>query len=120
MNDNDLGRIERELSVTLPPEYRALQLSYPNDLDSDIREHEIFDDAERVIAETKLARSNDFMTSSWQAAYVVIGDSGCGDWYFLDTTQSPAPVRCWNHEIDEIEDEATDIQKWYIAIESDA
>lgn len=48
---------------------------------------------------------------SWSDSVVVIGDSGCGDYYSLDLDEVPAVVKSWDHETGEIEEVAASIEK---------
>ena len=119
MTDDDLDRIEARLAVQLPPEYRRFAADYPPDLDADTRNHDIFDSADRVIAETEFLRVGSVPEMPWQSSFVVIGDSGCGDWYFLDLDEAPAPVKEWNHETASFDHVAASINDWCSRVLSD-
>jgi hypothetical protein len=113
MTPREVDGIEAALSMSLPPDYRRFLLAYPADISPDITRHEIYSSALSVIGVTQEARSEMLSETSWPQHMVVIGDSGCGDYYCLDLSQEPAPVVCWNHEIGDFEYTASSIEAWY-------
>ena len=116
MTNDELDQIEARLAISLPPEYRQFAANYPADLDADIRAHDIYDRAETVISATERLRLRPIPEMPWSDSYVVIGDSGCGDWYFLDLDESPAPLKWWNHETAAIEQVAFSIREWHAKV----
>jgi hypothetical protein len=114
MTRDDLDLIEARLGVRLPSEYRQLAVSFTTSLKEDVRDHEIFDDAKRIIAATeKLRLVGPTPEFYWDRYHIVIGDSGCGDSYILDLNEGPAPVKIWNHETSSIHWGAASIDEWY-------
>lgn len=113
MTSDDVDRIEARLGVSLPPEYREFVIDYPADLGVCASDHEIWNQADAVIEATDRLRLGENPDVTWPYNMVVIGDSGCGDYYCLDISQFPSPVVCWNHEISEFECVASSIQHWY-------
>jgi len=97
-----LADVALELGLAIPPEYSELTLNYPT-LPAgfeDTPQHEIYSDPERVLAANRAVRERPPASGAeWPGAYLVIGDSGCGDYYCLDTSRAPASVLCWNHEL---------------------
>lgn len=97
MSEEDLDAIEAALGLVLPTEYRRALRELPGDLDPDVRAHELYDAPRRVVEET-LARRDGAAEGAWKHDYVVIGDSGCGDLYYLDVSELPAAIYCLSQE----------------------
>ena len=112
MNTQQLERICSTFGINLPASYRDFQLQYPESFDQDIRDHDIYDDPDRVIKETNFLRSSDFIPGGWPKNYLVIGDSGCGDWYYLDIATETGQIGCWDHEEDGFSMQQTDINEF--------
>jgi hypothetical protein len=53
MTRDDLDLIELRLGVRLPPEYRDLAINFASSLKEAVRDHEIFDNAKRIISITE-------------------------------------------------------------------
>lgn len=96
MSEEDLDAIEAALELVLPTEYRRTLRELPLDLDPDVRAHELYDSHRRVIEQTLHHRSNG--GDDWKHEFVVIGDSGCGDVYYLDASELPAAIYCLSQE----------------------
>jgi hypothetical protein len=111
MSDEDLDAIEAALGLVLPTEYRRALRELPGDLDADVRAHELYDSRERVIEET-LARRNGASDGAWKHDYVVIGDSGCGDLFFLDVSELPAAIYCLSQETGAADKVAASAVRW--------
>ena len=112
MTAQQLELIGSTFGFTLPPSYRDFQLQYPESFDQDIRDHDIYDDPDRVIEETKFLHSADFIPGGWPKNYLVIGDSGCGDWYYMDITTETGEIGCWDHEENGFSIQHADIAKF--------
>jgi len=56
----DLDRIEQQLELRLPADYRALVLSYPAGLGLSGPDYELLDDANQLIAINRLFREQGF------------------------------------------------------------
>lgn len=117
MTNDELDHIEARLAVVLPAEYRRFVWDYPSEVDAGTRSCEIYDRPDRVIAETETLRMGltDLKPSP---SHIIVGDTGCGDWYFLDLDESPAPVKMWDHETGKTEQVALSIDDWYAKIQS--
>lgn len=105
MNDQNLIDIAQQAGVTLPSRYRALLANYPQQLldmanvfpgpkGSTIRHGPEDSDLYRHL--DLLRRANlddiDYRNSIFPPHFFIIGDSGCGDFYAIDTTNESAPV----------------------------
>jgi hypothetical protein len=85
----------------VPIEYLRFVADYPilPDDFADVREREVFADVQKaLVVNLEVRRRPPVDGAAWPDQYFVVGESGCGDWYCLDTSHSPAPVVCWNHE----------------------
>ncbi len=109
----DIEKIESRLGVELPAEYRDFVINYPADLDEDIRAHDIYADADAVIEATEELRKGDNPDLKWPKHYVIIGDSGSGDYYYIHTQNNSAAIYWWNQTADELEEVAQSIDDWY-------
>lgn len=105
MTNAELDTIESALGVRLPVAYRRLSVTFPFKPLDPARSGTtdwFYNDAATVIAATRAARSNqNIQDEIGRTALVVIGDSGAGDWYVIDTTETPEsalPVYCISHE----------------------
>lgn len=112
MTETDVDRIESSLAVTLPDEYRRLLMEFPSDLSADWARHEIFCSADWIIKQTQSTRLG-AIKRRWPTHMIVIGDSGCGDFYCLDLSDRPASVVCWDHEKRRFEFMASSIEQWH-------
>lgn len=109
----DIERIELHLGVMLPVTYRDFMLNYPVDLDEDIRTHDIYAEAEAIITTTEKLRHWDNPDMNWQKNYVVIGDSGSGDYYYIHAQNNSSAIYWWNQTAEELEEVAPSINDWY-------
>ena len=113
MTNDDVDRIEARLGVSLPSDYREFVIDYPTDLHADTYAHEIWNEPDPIIDATDRVRFGENPEVRWPHEMIIIGDSGCGDYYCLDLSQLPSPIVCWNHEISDFEHVASSIQNWY-------
>lgn len=113
MRAEDLDLIERRLGVKLPPFYAAFVTSYPvlPREAADIAEYDVFDDPHRVIAANVLVCGS-LPGLSWPERLLVIGESGCGDYYAIQLDGGSEAVHCWNHEIGDFEESADSLAKF--------
>src|SRR4051794_12123721 len=110
MTANDLASIESALGVTLPAAYRAAMLVYPLDPADATSQIALPNDAKAVTAFNRFLREQ--FTGEWQPGYFAVGNSPCGDPYFLDTAAGSAAVWAWDHETHEATQEAPDFSSW--------
>jgi len=114
MTADDLARIQEELDVELPKTYREFVRKYPKTLleakrhmtkgDESPAELELLNDADALIACNSGVQASQGL-HDFPAEYFVIGQSGCGDYYAIDTDDDDSPVYFWNHEIGDFDEE---------------
>jgi hypothetical protein len=113
MTEQDISKIERELAVTLPADYKAAVQNYPVRADYGTDDSVLFDDAEAVIDQNRRYRAGFAGLPPWPSHYFFIGDDGAASCYLLDLSKSPAPVLFADHgNIDDIRTEATAVEDW--------
>jgi SMI1 / KNR4 family (SUKH-1) len=93
-----LDRVERELGIRLPGDYRALVLTYPVALGKSGPDYQLLDDSEQLIATNRLLREQGFFGSPWPAHFFSFGGDGLGNEYYLDLRKEPSPVYFADHE----------------------
>jgi len=98
MRRDDLDTIDGQLGVTMPAEYRLLELRPPADLHASDCTRWIFDTAGQVVSATQQYRVQGIGEKPFPPDYVVIGETGTGDFFCLDLSQNPAPVVEFDHE----------------------
>ncbi|NGN96572.1 SMI1/KNR4 family protein [Grimontia sp. S25] len=124
MDFEGLRAIEEKLNLKLPSEYVNFILSYPKLPDSEEQkylEETIFRDSETVIRDNEFFRDELLelvqetfdITLAWGKHFLLVGSDGCGNYYFLDTTRTPAPVHFFDHESGGLECLASDIHGLY-------
>jgi hypothetical protein len=112
MTPDDLSRIERDLDIQLPDEYRRVMLAYPFGSSSFAQDCELPDDPDRVIETNRLLRREGFFGQPWSESRFSFGSDGSGNEYFLDLKRSPSPVFLADHEGSDVEVEASDFASW--------
>ena len=105
MTNTDLQRIERELRITLPADYRALMLAYPFPPDSFSAECLLPDSADRLL-ELAGAREN------LPPHSFIIGDDGGEETYFIDVSRQPSPVYVFQLETGKVKEEAAGLDAY--------
>ena len=113
MTHDDVDQIECRLAIRIPDDYRTCVTNYPDDLSEDARKYDLWDNPKAVIANTEGLRIRFLTSGKWPHTFLVIGSSGCGDYYYLDTEQDRPPVGCWNHETERFAEVASSINDWY-------
>ena|ERR1041384_8001648 len=103
MTESDIQRIEKELGITLPDDYKAFMRSYPFQSDS-IASENIMDDANWLIEATG-TRHRLFPPHTF-----IIGTDGGESTYFLDLSRQPSPVFNFDLETRGITEESPDLQ----------
>ena len=111
MNEADIVKIEDYVGLTVPESYRQLLLDYPEPLASlrwsGIRptSFELFNKSKKILQENKFVRSSTFNmeddsgeTHTWPNHFLVIGESGGGDYYAINLKNKKAAVYFWDHE----------------------
>jgi cell wall assembly regulator SMI1 len=98
VTSDDLDRIEHELGIRLPSEYRALALTYPLGRGPSGPDYELLDDANQIIAINRLFREQGFFGMPWPPHFFTFGGDGSGNEYYLDLRKEPSPVYFADHE----------------------
>ena len=127
MKDSDFLQIETELDIQLPDSYRSFLSNYPEEADEDIKSSILISDAKQLVTENLLHRQHGWFGFDWPEHYLVVGNSGCGDTYFMvlgkdervyfaDHETGPDPMKeldeCWSSEsLQEHMEEALEIKR---------
>jgi cell wall assembly regulator SMI1 len=98
VTSEQLDRVERELGIRLPSDYRALVLTYPKGLGSTGPDYELLDDPEQLVAINRRLREVGFFGMPWPAHFFSFGGDGSGNEYYLDLRGEPSPVYFADHE----------------------
>lgn len=109
MTDADLRRIEAELRLTLPNDYRRLVLASPFRPVGHDRVYWLYADPDEVIRATREPLSGYYEGVGWLPTHLAIGETAMGDQYVLDVARTPSPVYCLSHETHQFEDEFPDL-----------
>lgn len=112
MTSGDLDRIERELGIRLPGDYRALLLAYPAGLGPSGPDYELLDDPAQLIAINRLLREEGFFGLPWPENFFSLGGDGFGNEYYLDLSKPTSPVYLADHEGSLYGEEWPSLQAW--------
>jgi hypothetical protein len=117
MTLEDIKRIEAELEVRLPGDYRALMLAYPFPPDSFTAEFVMPNDAPRLIEINRERSTHELppynkdgkMPSS---SYFEIGGDGGEESYLIDLAEQRSPVYVYDLETAQLREAASDLQSF--------
>lgn len=126
MTEADLERIETELGIVLPSDYRETSLHFPVRFEAGTTNGFLWDDAEALIERNCELRS---ARNSWGVdlkpipkQYFFIGDDKAGWQFLIDTTSEPSMVYTMEYEnialISPVEEKETGPQtlsRWFHA-----
>ncbi len=99
MTDTQLDKIEAELGLKLPADYRAVSREFPFRPMGNEEVYWFYDDPEAVINTTRFPMSaSDYDRTSWKPTYLVIGHGAAGDEHLIDTALTHSPVYLISHE----------------------
>ncbi len=115
MKEDGLRRVEAELGLTLPGNYRRLLVALPFTPVGGDRVYRLYDDPGEVIRATRSPLNKFYERMSWRPAYIVLGETAMGDQYLLDLSRTPPPVLCLSHETHEAGDEFPDLPAFVAA-----
>lgn len=97
MTSEDLARIEKDLSITLTPAYRAA-LERPEFQSEAAGFQEFSGDADEIIGLNLDLWEEGFAEVKWQDHHLVIGEDGAGNVYFTDLKKECPAVFLADHE----------------------
>lgn len=98
MTPEDFARIEKDLSVILPPTYREALLR-PEFQSAEAGFQEFSGDADEIIGLNLEVWEDGFCGAKWPDHYLVIGEDGAGNNYFTDLKQTRPAVFLADHEL---------------------
>jgi hypothetical protein len=115
MSPQDIERIERELQIALPIDYKKTMLSFPVRRDRGNDDSPLFDNSDALIDLNRKYREGFAGLPRWPVHYYLIGDDGAASCYLLDLTKTPSPVLLADHgNIERLSREA-DTLKFFVA-----
>jgi hypothetical protein len=106
----DLDRIEQELGLQLPGDYRSLMLDYPFPADSYTAECLLVNDPEAL---KELAAERDPLPPQ----SFIVGDDGGEELYFIDLTRASSPVYVFQLETGQVKEASPSLQAYVQACE---
>jgi cell wall assembly regulator SMI1 len=112
VTSEDLDRVEHDLGIRLPSEYRALIMTYPLGLGPSGPDYELLDDADQLVAINRLFRQQGFFDMPWPAHFFTFGGDGLGNQYYLDLRKEPSPVYFADHEATLDGEQWPSLQAW--------
>ena len=96
MTESELVELELATSLRLPVSYRKILAQYPSfpvcEADPDFRPQDDGLYASKEALWDVNVDDVDYVRTIFPPTYFVIGDSGCGDFYAIDTTNQDSPV----------------------------
>lgn len=99
MTEAQLDKIEAELGLKLPADYRAVSREFPFRRIGDEEVYWFYDDPEKVINATRSPMdASDYDMANWKPTYLVIGHGAAGDEHLIDTALAESPVYLLSHE----------------------
>lgn len=101
----DIELIERQLAVRLPAFYVGFVTEYPllPPEQADIAELALFNNPRRVITANQQIRIEGLPEARWPENLLVVGESGCGDYYAIHLDGESEFILCWDHELSDFE-----------------
>ena len=92
MTEADLTRIEAELEVRLPGEYRNLMVPFPIPAFAGNVDTELWDDAEKLIELNRELRAGNGLTRPWPEYLFALGRDGSGCANAIDLRDAASPI----------------------------
>lgn len=105
MTNSDLQRIENELGIKLPADYRSLMLAYPFPPESFSAEQLLPDSAATLL---QLAGGSENLPPH----SFIIGDDGGVETYFIDVSRQRSPVYVFQLETGKVQEEAPSLDAY--------
>ena len=102
MSPEDLDRIERELEVTLPSDYRALMRDFPIKFEVGNCDGDFWDEAGPIIERNQTLRSSrrslGVQYEALPAQYLFVGEDGAGWQHLIDLDSDPTVLHTMEFE----------------------
>ena len=105
MIDSQLNKIETDLGIILPSQYRDAALS------GEFKDP-IHDDPESIISINREFRDGIYGDENWPSTLFAFGHDGAGNYFCIDTNSADATVYLRDHEILEIMLESPSFSAW--------
>ncbi len=112
MKDDELFRIERELAIPLPNDYR--RAARDGSLDYVLNSH-----ADAVIGINRAFRSGEFGDRAWPDTRLAFGEDGAGNFYCLDVESPRSEVLLRDHETLAVHVVGESLNLWLLDIEEE-
>lgn len=124
VTEADVAKIESELGITLPADYREILLHFPVRFEAGTTDGFLWDDAQALIERNRELRSArniwDVELKPLPEQYFFIGDDKAGWQYLIDTTSEPSMVYTMEYEsieriapIPDKEKEPQTLSQWF-------
>src|SRR5713101_3945567 len=94
MTPEAFNRIEQEFGVTLPDWYRRQILKYPFSEGDDA----LYSGEENIVRANQELRRDGWFGFLWPREFFVIGDTGCGDSFFIVPSTGDKRIFITDHE----------------------
>jgi hypothetical protein len=94
MTSEAFTRIERAFGVRLPEWYRASLVQYP----LSEADESLYSDEESIVRANEELRRDGWWDMPWPQEFFAIGDTGCGDTYFIVPSTGDRRVFIADHE----------------------
>lgn len=92
MSPADLDRIERELAIALPSEYREVMAAFPVRSCAGNSDRDLWDDADELIRWNRSLREGENGVPPWPQRMFSLGSAGASSSYAIDVEADRAPV----------------------------
>lgn len=108
MKESDYTQIEKELGLRLPDVYKKLMTNHPEDFKELGEPYNgaswlyLKSEVKNIIETNQLFRDS-FEGENFVKYMFVIGENGCGDFYFISTHETGGRVYTINHETGNLE-----------------
>ena len=94
MTPEAFHRIEQAFSVTLPDWYRRQVVEYPFAEPDDA----LYSDEESIVRANQELRRDGWFRFPWPREFFIIGDDGCGDYWFIVPSTGDKRIFIADHE----------------------
>ena len=96
MTTDEVHQIESDLNLRIPEEWRRMitDKAFCEEFESST----LLLQYEDIMRENQLYRDSPYTSPYWNAAWLAIHADGCGNVYFLDTSNPASPIYDFDHE----------------------